>query len=314
MNAGMNCTAWNSLVANALTSSPSAIPSTALSTAITTSAAREPATSRPSSADREAPRRPAPATAATHARTRARSRREVGPAIGSVIRRSSVPLVRSRSIVDRGHEEHHDEREHARAAAPRRAGRSRLVVRSSSFSRPISTHGTTMSSATVRGSCAQLAQHAGRAVASVARRAHRRRVRALDQPQERLVEVVRARSRARSAAGSSAASSRPSRISSSRSHRAASSITWLETSSVAPVVAQPAEERPQVAAQHRVEADGRLVQHEQLRRAEQRARERHAVRWPPESRPTRRSARPRGRPSRPPGRPRRAVAPRIRAK
>ena len=39
------------------------------------------------------------------------------------------------------------------------------------------------------------------------------------------------------------------------------------------LVGQPVEHRPQVAAQHRVEADGGLVEHEQLRLAEQRDRQ-----------------------------------------
>ena len=45
----MNWTAWNSVEANALTNSPSAMPSTALAIARTTTSPREPATSRPSS-------------------------------------------------------------------------------------------------------------------------------------------------------------------------------------------------------------------------------------------------------------------------
>src|SRR5205085_2768033 len=42
----------------------------------------------------------------------------------------------------------------------------------------------------------------------------------------------------RSASGESSATMRPSRISSSRSQRSASSITWLETNSVVPVAAR----------------------------------------------------------------------------
>ena len=61
----------------------------------------------------------------------------------------------------------------------------------------------------------------------------------------------------------------PSRISSSRSQRSASSITWLETSTAAPRVGEPVEQRPQVPAQHRVEADGRLVEHQQVGLVEQ---------------------------------------------
>ena len=51
----------------------------------------------------------------------------------------------------------------------------------------------------------------------------------------------------------------------SASHAAASSITWLETSSVVPPSASPWNVAHSSRAQHRVEADGRLVEHEQLR-------------------------------------------------
>ena len=46
--AGMNCTAWNSVSAKALTSRPSAVPSTASTTATTPSSQTGPLTSRPS--------------------------------------------------------------------------------------------------------------------------------------------------------------------------------------------------------------------------------------------------------------------------
>ena len=46
-------------------------------------------------------------------------------------------------------------------------------------------------------------------------------------------------------------------------------MTWLETSTALPRVRQPVEERPQVPAQHRVEADGRLVEDQQVGVAEQ---------------------------------------------
>ena len=78
----------------------------------------------------------------------------------------------------------------------------------------------------------------------------------------------------------------PSRISSSRSQRSASSITWLDTSTAAPAVGQPVEERPQVAAQHRVEADRRLVEHQQVGLLSSATARLTRDRWPPESRPT----------------------------
>ena len=52
-------------------------------------------------------------------------------------------------------------------------------------------------------------------------------------------------------------------------------------------VGEPVEERPQVPAQHRVEADGRLVEHQQVGFLEQRHRQADpADRCPPDSRPT----------------------------
>ena len=42
----MNCTAWNSVVANALTNSPNAVPRTASATATTSSSPTPPGTSR----------------------------------------------------------------------------------------------------------------------------------------------------------------------------------------------------------------------------------------------------------------------------
>ena len=62
----------------------------------------------------------------------------------------------------------------------------------------------------------------------------------------------------------------PSRISSSRSQRSASSMTWLETSTAAPASAIRWNSAQRSLAQHRVEADGRLVEHQQLGLAEQR--------------------------------------------
>ena len=60
------------------------------------------------------------------------------------------------------------------------------------------------------------------------------------------------------------------------SQRSASSITWLETSSVAPARGEGVERGPQVAAQDRIEPDRRLVQHQEVGIADERARERHA--------------------------------------
>ena len=64
----------------------------------------------------------------------------------------------------------------------------------------------------------------------------------------------------------------PSRISSSWSQRSASSMTWLETRAAARR-RRVVEQLPQVAAQHRVETDGRLVEDQQSGVTEQRDRE-----------------------------------------
>ena len=51
-------------------------------------------------------------------------------------------------------------------------------------------------------------------------------------------------------------------------------MTWLETSRLVPRVREPVEQLPELDAQHGVEADGRLVEHEQFGGAEQRGGER----------------------------------------
>ena len=93
----MNCTAWNSVVAKALRKRPSAIPRSAFATAISTTAQTGPAVSSPSNpnATRRRDRR-------LHGRDGGKGE-PVAPsrspfAIGIDISRSSVPLVRSRSI------------------------------------------------------------------------------------------------------------------------------------------------------------------------------------------------------------------------
>ena len=50
-------------------------------------------------------------------------------------------------------------------------------------------------------------------------------------------------------------------------------MTWLDTSTVRPSAARPPEQVPQVAAQHRVEPDRRLVEHEHLGVPDERAGE-----------------------------------------
>ncbi len=74
-----------------------------------------------------------------------------------------------------------------------------------------------------------------------------------------------------------------------------------------PRAASAVERLPQLGAQHRVEADRRLVEHEQLRAAEQRARERHARALAARQRGRR--AGPRGAPGRRSRAPRRTARP-----
>ena len=73
----------------------------------------------------------------------------------------------------------------------------------------------------------------------------------------------------------------PSRISSSRSQRSASSITWLDTKHRGAGVGEPVEQRPQVPAQHRVETDRRLVEHQQVGLPSSATARLARERWPP---------------------------------
>ena len=134
----------------------------------------------------------------------------------------------------------------------------------SSVSRPT---GTTSRSAIVRGS-RRICQSTRRPVAvtsrSVGTTARKARLRSLSPVS------------ARSSSGVVAARIAPSRIRSRSSHSAASSIEWLETSSVAPGGRELPERSPQVGAQDRIEPDGRLVEHEHRRAVDERGRERHA--------------------------------------
>ena len=78
---------------------------------------------------------------------------------------------------------------------------------------------------------------------------------------------------ARSASGVSSATRLPSRISSSRSQRPASSMTWLETNNVVPAAARAWNRSHRSLAQHGVEPDGRLVEDQQFGRGEQGTRQ-----------------------------------------
>ena len=147
-------------------------------------------------------------------------------ASGIVISRSSVPVVRSRSIEIEVTRNIVMNGNIPSIGAPRR---SNSASPSSCCSRNSSTLGTTISSAMVRGSwriCAST-----RAVVANVMRA----LTAPPRPARRNAASISCSPvRSRSSAGVVSATRPPSRISSSRSQRAASSITWLETSNVAP--------------------------------------------------------------------------------
>ena len=152
-NAGMNCTAWNSVRANALARRPSAIPSTALATASTTTSH-----ARAAGVEAEQPERDArdeqrlDARRAARMRCRSRARRS-GFASGIVISRSSVPGRALAQHRDRGDEEHRDEREQPEKRARRSARRRlRLVVEDVLAGASRAATGTTSRSAIVRGS------------------------------------------------------------------------------------------------------------------------------------------------------------------
>ncbi len=94
---GMNCTAWNSVRAKALQSRPSATASTAFSAAIMMTRALLPAVCRPKTQYATAEAMPAcTAPASPKAMPYPKSRSVL--ASGVVSSRSSVPVVRSRSI------------------------------------------------------------------------------------------------------------------------------------------------------------------------------------------------------------------------
>ena len=67
----------------------------------------------------------------------------------------------------------------------------------------------------------------------------------------------------------------PSRISRRSPQWSASSMTWLETSSVVPRAGELGELLPEIHSQHRIQPDRGLVEHQQLGLADQRARQRH---------------------------------------
>ena len=97
MNAGMNCTAWNSVRAKPLASSPRAVPSTASTTATTTSSHSGPATSR-SHTQTANPVATTACTMASRPKATAYPIMKSPLPMGVVSSRSSVPDWRSRSV------------------------------------------------------------------------------------------------------------------------------------------------------------------------------------------------------------------------
>ena len=242
------------------------MPSSALATASATTTAVEPATSRPSGPN---------ATTAVSDRLDDRDHREREPvaeqqvelgraASTSAARASRV--VRSRSIVIEVTRNIVMNGKRPTSGGADRARRSAGVLLEASLSSGEQDGGTTSSSAIVRGSRRSCVSTRS-AVAQVTAGAHAPRP-----PRSapgRPPRVVLGRSAAQLRPGSRPRGS-PVAHQQQPSQRSASSITWLETSSVVPRRGEPAERRPEVPAQHRVEADRRLVEDQQLGLAEQR--------------------------------------------
>ena len=132
-----------------------------------------------------------------------------------------------------------------------------------------STQGTTISRASVRGS---------RRSCRSTRIAVARTIRPLRQPTScrNADSTSSAPVRASSCSLDSHARIRPSRISTIMSQRSASSITWLDTSSVVPASASRRKSAHSSVRSTGSRPDRRLVQHQQLGRVEQRRCQRHA--------------------------------------
>ena len=187
--------------------------------------------------------------------------------------RSRVPLVRSRSIATQVTRNIVMNGKMPSSSSADAGRRSRGWPSKTQRSRNSSTHGTTSSSATVRGSRRSwrstrpaVARVDPRGSCAPPGRAASRSTMA----EEGVFEVAGAGT-ARSASGVSSARSRLRASAAAGRSGSASSITWLDTSSVVPASASPWNSAPQVVAEHRVEADRRLVEDEQLGCAEQRA-------------------------------------------
>ena len=136
-----------------------------------------------------------------------------------------------------------------------------------------STHGHDHQERDRPGVAAQLGEDPDRGRASVARGLTRRS--SSIRRRKASPEVVGARAAAQSS-GVPVASRRPSRMSSELVAVVGLVHHVARDEQRRPVGGERAEHLPEVAAQHRVEADGRLVEHEQLRAADERRRKRDA--------------------------------------
>ena len=266
----MNCTAWNSVRANALDEQAERHPEDRVRDREGDDQHGRRPRRRGRAGRSDAARRASPAPRRASAKASAVADEQVELRE----RQRHQPLERARRALaqhrDRGDEEHRDRAGRARASARRRVWNTcRPVGRRAALIR-------IMQRRTARRGAAR--SSVGRAAAGGARA--RRRARAASahgSPSLGLARRARRNASSSSAApgpraqdsrASPARGARPSRSSRSASQRSASSITWLETSSVVPAAASSCEEAPEVAAEHRVEADGRLVEHEQLGLAE----------------------------------------------
>ena len=181
--------------------------------------------------------------------------------------------MRSRSIVIDGDEEHRDEREDPEQRAADAVERARAGRRRRTRSSAISTRGTTSRSATVRGSWRSCGSTRP-AVASVIARAHALasdRSISAGRPRSRSSSPVRRAQLRRRVVGEQMR--RRASAAAGRSGRPRPSRGWRRAASC-PASASAWNVAHRSRAQHRVEADRRLVEDEQLGLAEQRRGER----------------------------------------
>ena len=192
--------------------------------------------------------------------------------IGIVISRSSVPRRALAQHRDRGDEEHRDEREDPEQRRRRRGRTSRAAVEdvAQAGSAARAARRAAARACAGRGAAGRRTRAA---VASVSAGAH---AAVLDEREERRFEVVGAGPLAAARPACRSATMPPSRM--QQQPVAARGLVHdvAGDEQRRAVVGEPAESRPEVAPQHRVEADGRLVEHEQVGPAEQRGRERDA--------------------------------------